>query len=221
MRSLNKKLAEAFEERKKTGLEKIEQETIHKPETIVKKIQLDEQDFPYAPYSGNEEVDKFLHSKKIELRQIIVGSSIECGRIFTEIQDKLEGTGISFNKWLRDNEISKTTAFRQKRRYELFQFLPEEYKKYAVTMSEKEISLLNDKEQFLENLKAGKDYRLAIEHREEKIEIEVLDTLSLDKLIDDVANDILNKLTAHTNINETKKEKVFHLLEKIQKLLED
>lgn len=215
--------------RKEKGLEKQEQKVSYELQPLKKEIiVLDESDLPFDAYTGDTKLDNFLHQKKLELKRLILTANLESGKILLEIQKELEKTSISFNQWLKDNDINKSTAFRQKRRYELFEMAPEENKKGVAALTEREVALFyQNREKWLELVKQGLDKKTIFNQlssiKNEFLLQEPKEKVSLETLIFENSSFIFEKISGLEKLNgieDNKKEKIAYHLEKLKTLLE-
>ena len=77
----------------------------------------------------NKETNEFLVKKSIEVLGIQAKASVDLGKIFKEVHEKLAGdnhhNGV-YTVWLEKNGFNKMTALRHKRRYELYMLVNSE-----------------------------------------------------------------------------------------------
>ena len=77
----------------------------------------------------NKETNKFLVKKSIEVLGIQAKASVDLGKIFKEVHEKLAGNnhhnGV-YTVWLEKNGFNKMTALRHRRRYELYMLVNSE-----------------------------------------------------------------------------------------------
>lgn len=226
---ISNKFEELMKRRKEKGLEKQEQKVSYELQPLKKEIiVLDESDLPFDAYTGDTKLDNFLHQKKLELKRLILTANLESGKILLEIQKELEKTSISFNQWLKDNDINKSTAFRQKRRYELFEMAPEENKKGVAALTEREVALFyQNREKWLELVKQGLDKKTIFNQlssiKNEFLLQEPKEKVSLETLIFENSSFIFEKISGLEKLNgieDNKKEKIAYHLEKLKTLLE-
>lgn len=69
--------------------------------------------------SEDENENKYLIEKTIEVLNIQSKASLELGKIFNEVSSKVKDE--SYCKWLEINGFNRTTAFRHRRRYSLYE----------------------------------------------------------------------------------------------------
>jgi hypothetical protein len=77
----------------------------------------------------NKETNEFLVKKSIEVLGIQAKASVDLGKIFKEVHEKLAGNnhhnGV-YTVWLEKNGFNKMTALRHRRRYELYMLVNSE-----------------------------------------------------------------------------------------------
>ncbi|MGL5125517.1 MAG: hypothetical protein ACRC6U_05945, partial [Fusobacteriaceae bacterium] len=131
--TLEERMAQKLEARKKNEVPVISCVAENKKKVSVINKNFVEKIF----FTENEELDKYLHEKSIELLETQAQASIELGKIFTEVQEKIEeGT---YSAWLDFNGFSRATAIRHKRRYNLFEKLKEDKKTMASHLTVREL----------------------------------------------------------------------------------
>ncbi|MGL4254074.1 MAG: hypothetical protein ACRCR2_08535 [Fusobacteriaceae bacterium] len=91
-------------------------------------------------FTQNLELDNFLFEKSLELMNVQAKSSIALGKIFKEVQEKIETR--TFGKWLEANGYDRMAASRHKRRYELYDRVHESKKAFIVFLSVREIDYI-------------------------------------------------------------------------------
>lgn len=69
--------------------------------------------------SEDENENKYLIEKTIEVLNIQSKASLELGKIFNEVSEKVKDE--SYCKWLEINGFNRTTAFRHRRRHSLYE----------------------------------------------------------------------------------------------------
>lgn len=69
--------------------------------------------------SEDENENKYLIEKTIEVLNIQSKASLELGKIFNEVSEKVKDD--SYCKWLEINGFNRTTAFRHRRRHSLYE----------------------------------------------------------------------------------------------------
>lgn len=69
--------------------------------------------------SQDEKENKYLIEKTIEVLNIQSKASLELGKIFNEVSENVKDE--SYCKWLEINGFNRTTAFRHRRRYSLYE----------------------------------------------------------------------------------------------------
>ncbi|MGL6132523.1 MAG: hypothetical protein ACRCZ9_13000 [Fusobacteriaceae bacterium] len=88
-------------------------------------------------FTQNFELDNFLFEKSLELMNVQAKSSIALGKIFKEVQEKIETR--TFGKWLEANGYDRMSASRHKRRYELYDQVSDSKKVFILFLSVREI----------------------------------------------------------------------------------
>ncbi|MGL5964008.1 MAG: hypothetical protein ACRCZ9_03720 [Fusobacteriaceae bacterium] len=175
-------------------------------------------------FTENEELDNYLYEKSIELLETQAKTSIELGKIFTEVQMKIEeGT---YSSWLEFNGFSRATAIRHKRRYNLYEKLKEDKKAIVshLTVRELEHIYRTDEKVYLDLINDGVTLEeiKKIIHKEKEnlipqsIQIEKTPEITIMNKVS-----VLSKLSEEhfKNLDIEKKLKIENYLKKIEKLL--
>ncbi|WP_426711461.1 hypothetical protein [Cetobacterium sp. SF1] len=102
-------MSKKLKERLKNALQASEEKAI---ETLIGNIE-------EVIISENSEENKFLLEKTKEILNVQAKASLELGKIFEEVVNRVNDN--TYCKWLEFNGFNKTTAFRHRRRYNLFQ----------------------------------------------------------------------------------------------------
>lgn len=96
--------------------------------------------------TSEESLNSYLFEKSKELQTIQAKASLELGKIFTEVEERLGGNnqydGGIYVKWLEINGYNKMTALRHKRRYRLFSRLNSDVGKVFIATVPQ--SIIND-----------------------------------------------------------------------------
>ncbi|MCJ8341942.1 MAG: hypothetical protein MJH09_03685 [Cetobacterium sp.] len=167
-------------------------------------------------FSENKEENKFLENKINEVFKIQINASLELGRIFTEVSEKVE-EGM-YCKWLEIAGYNRVSAFRHRRRYELYQL--------AITKEAKEnIAMLTFRE--IENFYKNKEENIKLIN--EGISIEELKNkllmnknLTIEKEVKNTEfnfNIFKNLKKELKTLDSEKQQKVKVLLEEIEKVI--
>ncbi|SKA10379.1 hypothetical protein SAMN02745174_02564 [Cetobacterium ceti] len=102
-------MSKKLKERLKNALQSSEEKSL---ETLIGNI-------GEISISENSEENKFLLEKTKEILNVQAKASLELGRIFEEVVNRVNDN--TYCKWLEFNGFNKTTAFRHRRRFNLFQ----------------------------------------------------------------------------------------------------
>ena len=100
----------------------------------------------FKEITDDEKIINFLLNSSIELFKIQVKNVIELGRVFDNVYKELGGEGSKYTglyeKWLLANNISKSTALRYRKRFELYNDVIPEKKNVVLLLSQKYIDLI-------------------------------------------------------------------------------
>ena len=170
-------------------------------------------------FSKSEEENEFLEVKTKEILNLQANASIQLGRIFKEVSEKIQ-EDMTYCQWLDLIGFNRMTALRHKRRFELFENTNNDIAKEIVgSLTFREIEqiyknlqenliYLNTSNSIIEFKSILKEKNL-IEKKEVKKEIET-------NINFEIFNDIKEKIL---NVDKKKKEEIEKLLLKIEKLL--
>lgn len=221
--TLEERMAQKLEARKKNEVTTVISTAVEEKQklSVVNKEFIEK-----ISFTENEELDKYLHDKSIELLETQAQASMELGKIFTEVQEKIEeGT---YSTWLEFNGFSRATAIRHKRRYNLFERLKDDKKAIASHLTVRELEhiyrtdeniyldLINDGATLLEIKKVIQNEKIIGAPRELEREVEEYPE-----------REILYKLNVLSHLKEEnlkkidmeKRIKIESYLKKIEKLL--
>lgn len=116
----------------------------------------------FKDITNDEKIIELFLNSSIELFQIQAKNAIELGRVFKNVFDELGGEGSKnsglYEKWLLVNNISKSTALRYRKRYELYMNLLPENRRVATLLSQKYIDVIyleENKEKYIELINSG------------------------------------------------------------------
>ena len=172
-------------------------------------------------FSKSEEENEFLEVKTKEILNLQANASIQLGRIFKEVSEKIQ-EDMTYCQWLDLIGFNRMTALRHKRRFELFENTNNDIAKEIVgSLTFREIEqiyknlqenliYLNTSNNVIEFKNILKEKNL-IEKKEVKKEIET-------NINFEIFNDIKEKIL---NVDKKKKEEIEKLLLKIEKLLKN
>ena len=175
--------------------------------------------------SDSEEENLFLESKTKEALNIQANASLELGRVFSEVAEKIEDR--TYCNWLEIIGFNRTTAFRHRRRHELFLMATKESTKEIIaslTFRELEIFYKNkednikliDESEF--TLNEVKNYLSGLQETSQKLQI-------VSKEIHNLVNyNLFKNINIEEKIeklDEKKQEEVNDLLTKLQKIFEN
>lgn len=195
------------------AIEKL-QNSIQNHQPIEKTVTMVEiKNLPTISFSENREEQEFLVEKTKKLLSLQANASLELGKLFEEVEQKIQER--TFCKWVETLGFNRITAYRHRKRYNLF--------KAAQTLKGKEIVALLTFRQ-LDKF---------CEEREENLELLNKDQFSLEEFQNYLVEEKKEKLKLQDNtfnftelrkkiskVNDDKiREKINDLLEQIYKLL--
>lgn len=124
----------------------------------------------FKEMTTDEKIINLLLNSSIELFKIQSKNVIELGRVFSSVYNELGGEGSKYTglyeKWLLANNISKSTALRYRKRFELYNNVIPEKKNIILLLSQKYIDLIyleENKEKFIELINKGANKKEIIE----------------------------------------------------------
>lgn len=130
--------------------------------------------------TNDEKIINLLINSSIELFQIQIKNVIELGKIFKNVFDELGGEGSKYTglyeKWLGVNNISKSTALRYRKRYEIYSNVIQDKRNIVTLLSQKYIELIyleENKEEYINLINKGATTKDIIEMLESKNSIEI------------------------------------------------
>lgn len=196
-------------------------------------------DFTHFDFSYLEEIEcipqikNFLKEKSLQMINLQGNTVLALGKICGEVAEELGKKGSPdgiYYKWLEFNGLSRNTALRYRKRYELFQIAESNRLKEIISLlSIKEIDeIYGDKENIMEILNSEKNPEIKsikeliatnfIAEKNESAEIfKVTEHPEMDRSFERF-NSIISNLKG-ANLSPKKQEKLVELLEKIEKLL--
>lgn len=172
----------------------------------------------------------YLKEKTHKLLLVQTNGILEIGKLLIEVKEEIGKQGSSegiYEKWLELNGIKKTTAFRYRKRYELFSIVNSERKGFVATLPVRiieEIAKREDNDIYVKMINKGTTKEelenLLLEKEEEKVK-------SLSSVQERTDFEIMNKILLFQNIREEdlknidkeKKIKLDSYLKKIEQLL--
>ncbi|MGL5593420.1 MAG: hypothetical protein ACRDDH_05745 [Cetobacterium sp.] len=120
--------------------------------------------------TSDEKIVNLLLNSSIELFNIQAKNVIELGRIFKNVYDELGGEGSKYTglyeKWLLVNNISKSTALRYRKRFELYDNIIPEKKNVILLLPQKYIDLIyleENKDKYITLINKGANNKEIIE----------------------------------------------------------
>lgn len=130
--------------------------------------------------TNDEKIINLLINSSIELFQIQIKNVIELGKIFKNVFDELGGEGSKYTglyeKWLGVNNISKSTALRYRKRYEIYSNVIQDKRNIVTLLSQKYIELIyleENREEYINLINKGATTKDIIEMLESKNSIEI------------------------------------------------
>lgn len=100
----------------------------------------------FKEITTDEKIISLLLNSSIELFKIQSKNVVELGRVFSSVYNELGGEGSKYTglyeKWLLANNISKSTALRYRKRFELYADVIPEKKSIVLLLSQKYIDLI-------------------------------------------------------------------------------
>ncbi|MDX8337448.1 hypothetical protein [Candidatus Cetobacterium colombiensis] len=185
----------------------------------------------FKELTTDEKIIDLLLKSSIEIFKIQAKNVIELGKIFKNVFDELGGEGSKYTglyeKWLVVNNISKSTALRYRKRYELYSSVTLDKKNIILLLPQKYIDLIyleENKNKFIELINKGankKEIMELIDNQEmiipisEKTEEIITEFNYIPKFIK-FSNEIDNKIK---ELDEKKKRDLQKYLKKIEELL--
>lgn len=169
--------------------------------------------------SENKEENMYLINKTLEILNIQAKASLELGKIFNEVIEKVEEN--TYCKWLEINGYNRTTAFRHRRRHTLYGKISNEKGKELVALcSYREIDKISKEEDIYLNILESDITYLELKERLKDSEIKKEEVLNIQmnsfKNYGNIFKDIDNKLES---LDQKNKKKVQKHLEEIDKIL--
>lgn len=173
----------------------------------------------------DKEISEFLKIKSSEMLLVGVGYTLQIGKIADEVFQKLGKQGSKdglYLKWVQFNGYSESTLKRYRNHWEIFKSVDDNIKPVVALLTHSQVSkilknedikelIYSSKELTLEDIKALLDEeKLVTSLVEHKIEVPTFD---FDKI-----NNFLKNVE---NIEESKRNKIFKLMNQINKLIEE
>lgn len=177
--------------------------------------------------TDDNELNDFLKEKSLEVLNLQAHTSLELGKIFTEVESKLSGNRYTgcYVKWLETNGYNKMTALRHRNRYKLYSLCSTDFSKEAIAkLSYKKIDEIlksENSQDIILKLEKTNDTdilnkSLIIESETTPMKFEDNDNFYLDNFL----NHLPKKETLE-NLPLKKKKTLITLLKKIDKILND
>ena len=124
----------------------------------------------FKELTTDEKILDLLLKSSIEIFKVQTKNVIELGKIFKDVFDKLGGEGSKYvglyEKWLIANNISKSTALRYRKRYELYSNVLPDKKNIILLLSQKYIDLIyleENKDRIIELINKGANKKEIVE----------------------------------------------------------
>lgn len=172
----------------------------------------------------------YLKEKTHKLLLVQTNGILEIGKLLIEVKEEIGKQGSPegiYEKWIELNGMKKTTAFRYRKRYELFSVVNSERKGFVATLPVRiieEIAKREDNDIYIKIINKGTTKEelenLLLEKEEEKVK-------TLSNVQERTDFEIMNKILLFQNIREEdlknidkeKKMKIDSYLKKIEQLL--
>lgn len=124
----------------------------------------------FKELTTDEKILDLLLKSSIELFKVQAKNVIELGKIFKNVFDELGGEGSKYlglyEKWLIANNISKSTALRYRKRYELYSSVTLDKKNIILLLPQKYIDLIyleENKNRIIELINKGANKKEIVE----------------------------------------------------------
>lgn len=186
----------------------------------------------FKEMTKDEKIVNLLINSSVELFQIQAKNAIDLGKVFKNVFDELGGEGSKYTglyeKWLVANSVSKSTALRYRKRYEIYSevhgkgknivaVLPQVYIEHIYNENNKEkyLSLFKDETETKEVINKIKSM-ITIENKPEQKEIKS-SLIEID--FNSFENIFVNIKEKTSSLKEKEKLEINKHLEKIQKIL--
>lgn len=124
----------------------------------------------FKELTTDEKIIDLLLKNSIEIFKIQAKNVIELGKIFKNVFDELGGEGSKYiglyEKWLIANNISKSTALRYRKRYELYSSVTLDKKNLILLLPQKYIDLIyleENKSRIIELINKGANKKEIVE----------------------------------------------------------
>lgn len=124
----------------------------------------------FKKLTTDEKIINLLLKSSIEIFKIQAKNVIELGKIFKNVFDELGGEGSKYvglyEKWLIVNNISKSTALRYRKRYELYSSVTLDKKNLILLLPQKYIDLIyleENKNKIIELINKGANKKEIVE----------------------------------------------------------
>lgn len=124
----------------------------------------------FKELTTDEKIIDLLLKSSIEIFKVQAKNVIELGKIFKNVFDKLGGEGSKYiglyEKWLIANNISKSTALRYRKRYELYSSVTLDKKNIILLLPQKYIDLIyleENKSRIIELINKGANKKEIVE----------------------------------------------------------
>lgn len=183
--------------------------------------------------SSTEEEFKFLQENSLKLFKLEAKSKIEVGEILSNVFEKLNCQGSKdkgiYEKWLLLSKISKSTALRLRKRYEIYKIVKEESREIIGFLPQNyidEIYESDERDTYIEEINKGVNAKVLIEFikgktsSENKTSSKVKTTseakFNFEKSFFNYTSDIKSKIET---LDKSKKRRLEDYLKKIEELL--
>lgn len=183
----------------------------------------------FKTLTEDEEVSNFLMNSSLDLFKVQAKNAIELGKIFKNVFDKLGGEGSKYTglyeKWLSLNGVSKSTALRYRKRYELYIEVASEKKSMVAILAQKYIDMIYSEEntgKYISIINSSETVKDIIQN----IELNKIDLITepqeeifvYNPKIFKFPKEINNKIE---NLDSRKKKELLKYFERIEKILSE
>lgn len=161
----------------------------------------------FREMTEDEKIVNLLMNSSIELFQIQAKNAIELGKVFKNVFDELGGEGSKYTglyeKWLNANNISKSTALRYRKRYEIYNNVLPDKRNTVTLLSQKYIDIIfldENKDNYIELINKGANPKEIVEIIENQDKVEVIENKT-ETVNVDIFNHIPKFLSFSSEVN--------------------
>lgn len=173
----------------------------------------------------DREISEFLKIKSSEMLLVGVGYTLQIGKIADEVFQKLGKQGSKdglYLKWVQFNGYSESTLKRYRNHWEIFKSVDDNVKPVIALLTHSQVSKILKNEDIRELVYSSKE--LTLEDIKTLLDEEKLVTPLVEHKIEvpDFDFDKINNFLKNVeNIEESKRNKIFKLMNQINKLIEE